>query len=72
MLFIPNMKHEMTQFEKYKNSLILSRNWKMQEAQNGISLLDVEVNSDLHLLTSQMGKLEETKHEMTFLKIFKK
>jgi len=48
MLFIPNMKHEMTQFEKYKNSLILSRNWKMQEAQNGISVLDVEVNSDLH------------------------
>ena len=72
MLFIPNMKHEMTQFEKYKNSLILSRNWKMQEAQNGISLLDVEVNSDLHLLTSQSEKLEETKHEMTFLKTFKK
>jgi hypothetical protein len=44
----------------------------MQEAQNGISLLDVEVNSDLHLLTSQLEKLEETKHEMTFLKIFKK
>ena len=72
MLFIPNMKHEMTQFEKYKNSLILSQNWKMQEAHNGISLLDVEVNSDLHLLTSQLEKLEETKHEMTFLKIFKK
>ncbi len=62
----------MTQFEKYKNSLILSRNWKMQEAQNGISLLDVEVNSDLHLLTFQLEKLEETKHEMTFMKIFKK
>jgi len=28
--------------------------------------------SDLHLLTSQLEKLEETKHEMTFLKIFKK
>lgn len=58
--------------EQYKNSTILSPNWKMQEAQNGISLLDVEVNSDLHLLTSQLEKLEETKHEMTFLKIFKK
>jgi hypothetical protein len=34
--------------EQYKNSTILSPNWKMQEAQNGISVLDVEVNSDLH------------------------
>ena len=58
--------------EQYKNSTILSPNWKMQEAQNGISVLDVEVNSDLHLLTSQLEKLEETKHEMTFLKTFKK